>query len=107
VAALKALTGAKAGQGTKSHTGDATAEKTQARQAKAQAAQAAALEQSARRFVERLALALQGALMLEQTPRYVADTFIAARMGRNRGLAFGTLPAKTRVKAIVERAMIK
>ena len=120
VAALKALAGAKTGpatsakgaeisakQGAKSQTGDASLAKAQAKQAKAQAAQAAALEQSARRFVERLALALQGALMLEQTPRYVADTFIAARMGRNRGLAFGNLPAKARVKAIVERALIK
>jgi putative acyl-CoA dehydrogenase len=65
---------------------------------------AAAREQSARRLVERLALAMQAALMIQQAPGYAADAFIASRLGHQGGLAFGTLPRNADVKAIVARA---
>jgi putative acyl-CoA dehydrogenase len=61
-------------------------------------------EQSARHLVERLALSLQAVLMLEQAPDFAADAFIASRIGRRSGYAFGTLPRSAWTKAIVARA---
>jgi putative acyl-CoA dehydrogenase len=61
-------------------------------------------EAQARRFVERLALALQGALLVRHAPPPVADAFCASRLGGDGGRTFGTLPAKADVAAIVERA---
>jgi putative acyl-CoA dehydrogenase len=65
---------------------------------------ATAREQSARLLVERLALALQAALMVQHAPKYVADAFIASRLGGQSGYAFGTLPKNVDAKAIVARA---
>jgi putative acyl-CoA dehydrogenase len=61
-------------------------------------------EVQARRLVERLALALQGALLVRHAPPAVADAFCASRLGGDGGRTFGTLPAKADVAAIVERA---
>lgn len=61
-------------------------------------------EQGARGLVERLAIALQGALMVQQAPRFVADAFIASRIRRPGAFAFGTLPNSANVGAIVARA---
>jgi putative acyl-CoA dehydrogenase len=61
-------------------------------------------EAQARRFVERLALALQGALLVRHAPPAVADAFCASRLGGEGGRTFGTLPAKADVTALVERA---
>jgi putative acyl-CoA dehydrogenase len=62
------------------------------------------LELRARRLVEQLALALQGALLVQHAPPAVADAFCAARLGGDQGLAFGALPAGTDCAAIIERA---
>ncbi len=66
-------------------------------------ADAATLEVRARRVVERLALALQGSLLVRHAPPAVADAFCASRLAGDGGLAFGTLPAGTDFRAIVER----
>jgi putative acyl-CoA dehydrogenase len=60
-------------------------------------------ELRARRLVERLALALQGSLLVRHAPTAVADAFCASRLAGDRGLAFGTLPAGTDCAAIIER----
>jgi putative acyl-CoA dehydrogenase len=61
------------------------------------------LEVRARRVVERLALALQGSLLVRHAPPAVADAFCASRLAGDGGLAYGTLPAGTDFRAIVER----
>ncbi|HSU84945.1 MAG TPA: acyl-CoA dehydrogenase family protein, partial [Thermoanaerobaculia bacterium] len=62
------------------------------------------LEARARRLVERLALALQGSLLVRHAPPEVADAFCASRLAGDGGRAFGTLPAGTDFKVILERA---
>ncbi len=49
-------------------------------------------EGEARRIVERLVLALQGALLLRHADAAVADAFCASRLACDHGGAFGTLP---------------
>jgi putative acyl-CoA dehydrogenase len=65
---------------------------------------AAAIETRARRLVERLALALQGALLVRHGDAAVADAFCASRLAGDHGLAFGTLPPATDSARIIERA---
>jgi putative acyl-CoA dehydrogenase len=62
-------------------------------------------EGAARRLVERLALALQGSLMVRHAPAAVADAFCASRLAGDRGQAFGTLPASAQVDSIVAGAV--
>ena len=62
------------------------------------------LEHRARRLVEAMALALQGSLLVRHAPAAVSDAFCAARLGRDSGLAFGTLPPGVGTSAIVDRA---
>jgi putative acyl-CoA dehydrogenase len=64
-----------------------------------------AIETRARRVVERMALALQGSLLVRHSPGAVADAFCASRLAGDGGLAFGTLPAGVDMRAIVERNM--
>jgi putative acyl-CoA dehydrogenase len=61
-------------------------------------------EGQARRVVERMALVLQGSLLVRHAPAAVADAFCASRLGGQWGHAFGTLPAGVDATAIVERA---
>jgi putative acyl-CoA dehydrogenase len=61
------------------------------------------LEQRARRIVERMALALQGALLVRHAPPAVTDAFVASRLAGDSGLAYGTLPAGADFGAIIER----
>ncbi|WP_326755557.1 acyl-CoA dehydrogenase family protein [Streptomyces hirsutus] len=61
-------------------------------------------EARARRLVERLALVLQGSLLVRYAPPQVADAFCAARLGGDGGAAFGTLPHTLDLAAMVERA---
>ena len=61
------------------------------------------IETRARRVVERMALALQGSLLVRHAPPAVADAFCASRLHGDRGLAFGTLPPGTDFEAIIER----
>ncbi|MFD7509267.1 acyl-CoA dehydrogenase family protein [Streptomyces sp. NPDC059853] len=63
------------------------------------------IEARARRLVERLALVLQGSLLVRHAPAEVADAFCASRLGGERGLAFGTLPSGLDLEAVVERAL--
>ena len=57
----------------------------------------------ARRLVERMALCLQGSLLVRHAPSEVADAFCAARLGGEGGRAYGTLPRGVDAAAIVER----
>ncbi|WP_059011306.1 acyl-CoA dehydrogenase family protein [Streptomyces specialis] len=62
------------------------------------------METRARRLVERLALVLQGALLVRFAPPAVADAFCASRLGGDWGGAFGTLSHRAGLAAVVERA---
>ncbi|MER5992933.1 acyl-CoA dehydrogenase family protein [Streptomyces viridosporus] len=62
------------------------------------------VEGRARRLVERLALVLQGSLLVRFAPPQVADAFCAARLGGDGGAAFGTLPHTLDLASVVERA---
>jgi len=61
-------------------------------------------ERQARRLVERMALALQAALLVRHAPAPVADAFCTNRLGNQGGLAFGTLAKQTDFAAILSRA---
>jgi putative acyl-CoA dehydrogenase len=61
------------------------------------------IESRARRVVERMALALQGSLLIRFGDEAVADTFCASRLGAEGGRAFGTLPAGTDFGRIITR----
>ena len=62
------------------------------------------IETRARRVVERMALGLQGSLLVRHAPPAVADAFCAARLGGDSGLEYGTLPAGTDFDTIIERS---
>ncbi|MFB7109911.1 acyl-CoA dehydrogenase family protein [Streptomyces sp. NPDC056291] len=62
------------------------------------------VEARARRLTERLALVLQGALLVRFAPPDVADAFCASRLGGEWGAAFGALPHTLNLAAVVERA---
>jgi putative acyl-CoA dehydrogenase len=61
------------------------------------------VELRARVVVERLATALQAALLIGSAPAPVAEAFCASRLTDARGLAFGTVPAGLALDAILER----
>jgi putative acyl-CoA dehydrogenase len=61
------------------------------------------IEARARRVVERMALALQGSLLVRYGDPAVADAFCASRLAGEWSGAFGTLPAGTDFGAIIER----
>jgi putative acyl-CoA dehydrogenase len=61
------------------------------------------VEARARRIVEKLALSLQGSLLVRHAPPAVADAFCAARLAGDSGLAYGTLPAGTDFEGIIAR----
>jgi putative acyl-CoA dehydrogenase len=62
------------------------------------------LETRARRVVEKMALGLQGALLVRHAPAAVADAFCASRLQRDAGLEYGTLPADSDFETIIERS---
>ncbi|WSQ12579.1 acyl-CoA dehydrogenase family protein [Streptomyces sp. NBC_01231] len=62
------------------------------------------VEGRARRLAERLALVLQGSLLVRYAPSEVADAFCAGRLGGDGGAAFGTLPSTLDLASVVERA---
>ena len=62
------------------------------------------IETRARRVVERMALGLQGSLLVRYAPPAVADAFCAARLDRDAGLEYGTLPAGTDFETLIERS---
>ncbi|MGV9562265.1 acyl-CoA dehydrogenase family protein [Streptomyces sp. NPDC003480] len=62
------------------------------------------IEARARRLVERMALVLQGSLLVRYAPAEVADAFCASRLGGDWGTALGTLPHTLDLAMVVERA---
>jgi putative acyl-CoA dehydrogenase len=62
-----------------------------------------AIEARARRVVERMALALQGSLLVRFGHQAVSDAFCASRLAGRWSGAFGTLPSATDFDAIIER----
>ncbi len=64
------------------------------------------LETRARRVVERMALCLEGSLLVRNGPPAVADAFCASRLD-GAGLEYGTLPAGVDFGAIIERAKVQ
>jgi putative acyl-CoA dehydrogenase len=64
-----------------------------------------AIEYRARGVVEKMALALQGSLLVRFGNHAVADAFCASRLGEhNSGLTFGALPRGLDCAAIIQRA---
>jgi putative acyl-CoA dehydrogenase len=61
------------------------------------------IETRARRVVERMALALQGSLLVRYGDEAVADAFCASRLSGDWGRAFGTLPAGLDYQRIIDR----
>ncbi len=57
----------------------------------------------ARPVAASMALGLQGALLLRTAPTAVAEAFLAARLGEDRDLEYGSLPAGTDFATILER----
>jgi putative acyl-CoA dehydrogenase len=62
------------------------------------------VEYRARDVVDRMALAIQAALLLQHAPGYVADAFCASRLAGGGHRNYGTLPRGTDCAAIIERA---
>jgi putative acyl-CoA dehydrogenase len=62
-----------------------------------------AIEARARRVVERMALVLQGSLLVRFGDQPVADAFCASRLDGDGGAAFGTLPGGTDFGSIIAR----
>ena len=63
----------------------------------------AEIESRARRVVERMAVVLQGSLLVRFGDPAVAEAFCASRLGGDWGHSFGTLPSATEFASIVER----
>jgi putative acyl-CoA dehydrogenase len=70
---------------------------------KAELANAAEAETRARRVIERMAIALQGSLLIRYGDPAVADAFCASRLDGDRGHSLGTLPPGMKFTSIVER----
>jgi putative acyl-CoA dehydrogenase len=64
----------------------------------------ATLEAGARRLAERMALALQAAILVRAGLGPVADSFCAQRLGPDRGLVYGSLAAEAPVDLLLDRA---
>ncbi|MCW2615869.1 MAG: acyl-CoA dehydrogenase [Frankiales bacterium] len=64
------------------------------------------IESRARRLVERMALVLQGSLLVRHAPAEVADAFCASRLAGDWGHAFGTLPKGVDTAAVLQRALV-
>ncbi|HMU27122.1 MAG TPA: isovaleryl-CoA dehydrogenase [Solirubrobacterales bacterium] len=62
------------------------------------------LEIRARRVVEGMGLAFQGSMLVRHGDPAVADAFCASRLAGDWGEAFGTLPAGTDFKTIIQRS---
>ena len=60
-------------------------------------------ESRARHIVERMAVLLQGSLLLRYGDPAVADAFCASRLAGDWGSSFGTLPSSVKFASIIER----
>jgi putative acyl-CoA dehydrogenase len=74
---------------------------------KAEAADTGGFETRARRITEMMALAWQGALLVQHAPSAVSDAFCTSRLGDHWFGAYGTLPDGTDFEAILSRAGAK
>jgi putative acyl-CoA dehydrogenase len=70
-------------------------------------AQAGADEFGARVLAERVVLAVQAALLLRHAPACVSSAFLASRLKREPGGAYGRLPAGVDCAAILARALVE
>jgi putative acyl-CoA dehydrogenase len=61
-------------------------------------------EALARRFVQRLVLAAQSALMLRHAPQEIAEAFVASRLDADGGRVYGTMAAPALQQRILDRA---
>ncbi|MBO9515747.1 MAG: isovaleryl-CoA dehydrogenase [Variovorax sp.] len=66
--------------------------------------EAMATEAEARRLAQDVALAVQGALLVQSAPDAVASAFCASRLGGDWGHVFGTLGTAVDLDAIIARA---
>jgi putative acyl-CoA dehydrogenase len=64
------------------------------------------LQYRARHVVERMAMLLQGSLLLRHGDPAVSDAFNASRLARDWGVAYGTLPRGLDTATILERAKV-
>ena len=64
----------------------------------------AVVEASVRPLVASLALGLQASLLVRDAPAPVADAFVAARLGPERGALYGELPSGLDLAALTARA---
>jgi len=62
-------------------------------------------EHLARRFVERMALALSASLLIRHAPHAVADAYVASRLAGGWSGHFGSLPQGADLQAIARRAV--
>ncbi len=62
-------------------------------------------ESDARRFAERLALALQASLLIRYSPPAFSDAFCVSRLEGDAGRALGTLPGRVDFDAITGRSL--
>ncbi|MDP6435023.1 MAG: acyl-CoA dehydrogenase family protein [Arenicellales bacterium] len=65
----------------------------------------AGLELRARQLTEQMAMAWQGALLVEHAPAAVAEAFCVSRLGAHYSGVFGTLPKGSDLNAIIDRAV--
>ncbi len=68
---------------------------------------ARANEMTARRVVETMALALQGAVLVRSAPSAISDAFCATRLADRPGMAYGALDTAVDTETIIKRAMPK
>ncbi len=61
------------------------------------------VERNARRVVQRLALALQGSLLIRCSDKAISDAFCHSRLDNDWGRIFGTLPNSVSFEAIIKR----
>lgn len=61
------------------------------------------MESRARRLVERMAVVLQGSLLLRNGDEMVSQLFVESRLGGDWGHSFGTLTPHSRLKSVIER----
>jgi len=60
-------------------------------------------ERDARMNAERMALLLQGAVLLQHAPHAVSDAFVDTRINGASGRTFGAIPASVDVRSILAR----
>lgn len=65
------------------------------------------IEYRGRKVAEDISLALQGSLLVRHGHPAVAEAFLATRMAKDWGGAFGTLPTGLDLAPILERALVK